>query len=367
MRKMGFRFRKSFKIAPGVRLNVGKKSMSVSMGGRGLRYSINSKGRRTASAGIPGTGLYYTTTTSSKPYKTNAYNRNAQLKAQIAEQEKMARIERNQLEISMFENRLEMIKSLHKEYDEPVDWNAAKNAPPPFASGEKGPNEKEAVELLENYKPSFMEKLFNRDEVKKQELYKKIVEARKKDLEEYKAWENVVELSKEVLEGNIDAYFKAIEEFAPLDDLAEFGSGFEFFAESPNYMEIEFDVHTDSVIPNEIKSLTKTGRLSLRKMPIKQYYDLQQDYICSCAIRIAKDILSLLPLDFVVIHANDDILDTATGHMKTQTLLSVRIDRETLNKLNLDLIDCSDAMHNFKHNMKFLKTKGLQPVEKIEA
>lgn len=57
---MGFRFRKSFKIAPGVRLNLNKKSTSLTFGGKGLHYTINSSGKKTASAGIPGTGLYYT-------------------------------------------------------------------------------------------------------------------------------------------------------------------------------------------------------------------------------------------------------------------------------------------------------------------
>lgn len=57
---MGFRFRKSVKIAPGVRLNFGKKSTSVSLGGKGARFTINNKGKKTASFGIPGTGLYYT-------------------------------------------------------------------------------------------------------------------------------------------------------------------------------------------------------------------------------------------------------------------------------------------------------------------
>ena len=57
---MGLRFRKSVKIAPGVRLNFGKKSASVSLGGKGARLTINNKGKKTASVGIPGTGLYYT-------------------------------------------------------------------------------------------------------------------------------------------------------------------------------------------------------------------------------------------------------------------------------------------------------------------
>lgn len=59
---MGFRFRKSFKIAPGVRLNINKKSFGLTIGKRGAHYTINSKGKRTTSIGIPGTGLSYTST-----------------------------------------------------------------------------------------------------------------------------------------------------------------------------------------------------------------------------------------------------------------------------------------------------------------
>lgn len=63
---MGFRFRKSVKIAPGLKINFGKKSTSVTMGGKGMHYTVSSTGRRTASVGLPGTGLSYSTTTSKK-------------------------------------------------------------------------------------------------------------------------------------------------------------------------------------------------------------------------------------------------------------------------------------------------------------
>ena len=59
---MGLRFRKSIKLAPGVRVNLGKKSASVSVGGKGARYTVSSTGRRTSSVGIPGTGLSYVET-----------------------------------------------------------------------------------------------------------------------------------------------------------------------------------------------------------------------------------------------------------------------------------------------------------------
>ena len=53
------RFRRSFKIAPGVRVNVGRRGVGVSAGVRGARVSVNSRGTKTTSVGIPGTGLSY--------------------------------------------------------------------------------------------------------------------------------------------------------------------------------------------------------------------------------------------------------------------------------------------------------------------
>lgn len=62
---MSLRFRRSMKLIPGVRLNFGKDSVGMSFGVRGARYTVNSKGRRTVSVGVPGTGLYDVTTLSS--------------------------------------------------------------------------------------------------------------------------------------------------------------------------------------------------------------------------------------------------------------------------------------------------------------
>ena len=62
---MSLRFRRSMKLMPGVRLNFNKNSVGLSLGVKGAHYTVNSKGRRTVSAGIPGTGLYSVETLSS--------------------------------------------------------------------------------------------------------------------------------------------------------------------------------------------------------------------------------------------------------------------------------------------------------------
>ena len=57
---MGYlRFRRSIRIAPGIRLNLGKRGISASVGVRGAHETFHISGRRTTSVGIPGTGVSY--------------------------------------------------------------------------------------------------------------------------------------------------------------------------------------------------------------------------------------------------------------------------------------------------------------------
>jgi len=53
---MALRFRKSFKIAPGVRINLSKSGISTSVGKKGMTANLSNRGTR-VTAGIPGSGL----------------------------------------------------------------------------------------------------------------------------------------------------------------------------------------------------------------------------------------------------------------------------------------------------------------------
>jgi hypothetical protein len=71
---MGFVFRKSVKIAPGIRLNFSKRGFGISAGVPGARLSVSSKGRVTGSTGIPGTGMRYTESVNLKSKKRSKNN-----------------------------------------------------------------------------------------------------------------------------------------------------------------------------------------------------------------------------------------------------------------------------------------------------
>lgn len=54
---MALRFRRTMKIAPGLRINLTKKGVSARVGPRGAGVTVGTSGS-TVSAGIPGSGLH---------------------------------------------------------------------------------------------------------------------------------------------------------------------------------------------------------------------------------------------------------------------------------------------------------------------
>lgn len=77
---MGFRVRKSFKIAPGVRMTVTPKSIGLSAGVKGARISANTSGRVTRTLSVPGTGISHVSSTGgsgSRPSASAARSRAA--------------------------------------------------------------------------------------------------------------------------------------------------------------------------------------------------------------------------------------------------------------------------------------------------
>lgn len=376
---MGLRFRKSIKIAPGVKLNLGSKSAGISIGTKGCRYSLNTSGRRTTTVGIPGTGLYYSHSSSgtkrsgskkksaSRSYTSAAYAQRAVIQQQ-KQQAKLEELQSNQLAVKEYENYIELIQNVHRECESPMNWRNIANSTEPFRKDDVGPEEREAIEAYENFKPNFIEKIFKKSgENRKAKLEAQLTEAKKKDTELYQSWEESVAFAKRILSGDIDAYYEAIATSNPFEDLVEFGSGFEFGTDTPDAIEIEFMVKSEKVIPEKSKSLTKTGKVSEKKLTKTAYYDMTQDYVCSCAIRLARELFALLPVNTVLVHATDRILNTATGHYEEPTILSVRFTRDRFMSTNFNKIDASDFTESFDYNMRFKKTGGFSPVERLSV
>ena len=327
---MGLRFRKSINICKGVRLNVGTKGLSVSLGTKGLHHTIHTSGRMTSTIGLPGTGLSYVKTSS---WKKKKKTENRKRISEETGQAKSTEMEKNERLVEEFNEMLEEIRSLHEEATAPIDWNEVKNAPSP---------KKEEDSLFSR----FFEAAEQQDSQQEDESILQ--------------WKADRELAERILQGDIDAYFEAVEAIQPFEKILDYGSDFELGTDIPDVIEVEFHARTSRVVPDRTLSLTPTGKLSTKAMTKTLHYDIAQDYICSCVLRVAREMFAILPVKQVLVHVEDEV------DGKNETVLSVLFDRRHFEELDLENLDPSEALQEFECHMDFKKTQGLKPVERVD-
>lgn len=306
----------------------------------------------------------------------DAVRRQRELEKRRVAYEKMQALEQAAYDVEVYENYLDRITSLHKDCISNYDWEAISQKKPPKVPEKKAGREIEARSGLEGYKPSFIDKLFKLENKKRKKLIDILDNAIKDDATENKQLEEdyknelieyteLIDLAKRILQGDTQAYKKAVEDLEPLSEISEIGSKLDFAFVSKEKMIVTMAVHEAKVVPKESKSLLKSGKLSTKDLPIGKYNELYQDYVCSSSLRVAREMFGLLPVDEIIIHSKSKLLSKTTGRIEDQVILSVRYIRETMKTISFENINPSDSMSNFIHNMGFKKSQGMSVVEAL--
>lgn len=306
----------------------------------------------------------------------NARRRQRELERQQKEYEKMQELTRARFEVNRYENRIEVLLSVHKECGNVWNWQKLKNSRPPKKPTLSHSNESVAKMYLDNFEPGFFTKLFRLTEkrlAKLQDAVKAAIiedetdykNALKQYEEDYKSWKETRDLAEKICAGDAAAYVEAVKEINPFSEISQLGSSVKFTIIDASVIEIELKPNSEKVIPSEIKTLLKSGKLSVKKMPGGQFNELYQDYVCSCLIRVSREIFALLPVEMAILHVSAQLLNSKTGYKEDCTIVSAAVPRKTIESLNFEKIDPSDSMGNFVHNMTFKKQKGFEAVEKI--
>lgn len=187
----------------------------------------------------------------------------------------------------------------------------------------------------------------------------------KKYLEELEDWQLLQKLTKGLEKKDSQSYQDALQYFDPFSDIEELGTRIEFSI-SDNQVDVNVHINSEEVVPSYELKQTAKGQLSKKDMAKGKFNELYQDHVCSSIIRVSRELFAYLPLDKARVNAIGQVLNSETGHLKESPILSVVMVSKTIKSLNMEAIDPSDSMRNFVHNMKFSKTKGFSPVEKVE-
>ena len=355
---MSFRFRKSINLGKGFRVNIGKSGGRLSFGGQGFRQSISTAGTARTTFGIPGTGLSYSKSFSAK----KLLGKKEPLFEKVSEGSGLS----PQQEVEAFTSAIALITGLHTETDYPqdLDWNEVLKEEPPFGKGEDGPNTVEAKQVMEQNKPGFFKRLLGGGAIMTA-LENNVEQAKKLDQELLKQWENNKVIAGKVLTKDTEGYMNAVEDLRISEELSQYIRSLDLEAVDEDTVSVDMTLSITDFIPEEYKTLTPTGRLSVKKYTKTDYYEIASRYVAGAVFRVARDLFVLFPIADTYIHVTEEDKNPYTGKKEKKLILSVKIERSELEKLSIENLDPFEALVNFHHEVDFGKTSGFDKVEKV--
>ena len=110
-------------------------------------------------------------------------------------------------------------------------------------------------------------------------------------------------------------------------------------------LSVHFKVNSSQVL-RDIEHLPKTD-----------YNELLQDYVCGCAIRVARDLFALLPFRRIIIDAENSGDD----------ILSVEFTRDKMEGIDYSNVDASDFVCQFLYRMSFTLQGGFSKIVPLDA
>lgn len=308
-----------------------------------------------------------------------AQRRHRELQRFEKELEKLSAIEQARHEVESYENRIEILLSIHKEQAREWDWKLVEQQPPPLEPVRTGERGAAARAEAEAYKPTLLEKMFGGARKKEEALALELHQAITQDEQEFQsAWEqyqkDLIQCEEErrlataVLAGDQEAYVKVVREFSPFHEISELGSSVSFRIHSPKLVEVLLSVKGEEAIPSEVKTLSASGKVSRKAMPKARFQEIYHDYMAGCVLRVARETFGLLPVDTVIVTASADLFDSSTGRSADQPIISLALDRTTLCQLNFSRLDPSDAIQGLFHRGDFKvsrKTGAFAPIQPL--
>lgn len=299
-----------------------------------------------------------------------------ELQKQHAQLQKLEEGAHAAYEVECYNNLIARLTSIQAECGDTVDWHSIHDSSPPNEPTISHPREQAAQRQLDAFEPSWLDKLLRRGERKRDALTRALAEAHADDaagnerarsryISEIEEWKERRDLARRVLDLEPAALSDAVQELDPFSELQLLGSHVQMNFHSEGLAEVTLHVNGDDVVPKESKSLLKSGKVSVKRMATGQFWEIYQDYVAGAVLRVGRELCAAVPVRLVFITAVAVLLNSASGHLEEQPILSVKIPRDTLARLKFAALDPSDALSNFVHVAEFRRTKGLSPVRRL--
>jgi len=275
-----------------------------------------------------------------------------------------------------FENYVALLTTIHLDCGPARDWKANVIAAPPLEPMWVESESREAIarSALASYRPGFFEKLLGAHTGVISRLETAVYDARAADRDEWEraltahrealeAWSTQTRLTQGVLRLELNACRAALEQAGAFDELRTLRATVGLAAIEQAHAKLVHRIEDPEVVPRTEVALAASEKVAVRDMAAARRDVLFKEHVCSCALRIAREVFAALPVAGVSVHAELSRREAGGAQPSPTTILGVQFERTAFGQLNFDAIQPSAAIANFRHRMSFHSAIRLGVVE----
>jgi len=397
------RFQRRISLGKGLRLNLSKSGVGLSVGIPGLRYSIGPRGAG-MSVGIPGTGLSKRVSLSSNGHTTPvqiydfskvSIKMDEQGNISVTDEHGCSLEEPLLRKLKRTDHYKETIKALNQDLFDKIekekedfieiykgtpkiisenDWLAELKRIESEVSNKRyylcnKPSEEECrKELLEDATKKIHSIFFWTNAKKRQDYvnqnFSTYYSGQISNYETTKAFFEKEEakrindllnersvLTEKILPGDPEFILNSIDIL-----LQNFSLPIDFSIDyqlSPDkLLDIDIDLPELEDLPDSKASILKSGKISIKN---KTQTELKAEYakcVCGLAFYFSGYFFNISPkISTIVVSGYTQRIEKKTGQMKDDYIFSIKIDRTTVEQLNFEIIDPIDAFNRFEHQL----------------
>ena len=115
-------------------------------------------------------------------------------------------------------------------------------------------------------------------------------------------------------------------------------------------------------MPDRSVNMLQSGKASVKALTKTRVLELHRDNICSSAIRVALEFLQVLPIDAVEVVMHADLLNAATGHIRSEPVLYLRVAAQAISGLNLPRAEAVALVERLGGHYEWTKRDGLKAI-----
>jgi len=280
------------------------------------------------------------------------------------------RPEASSSEIDALNARIAALTECHHVVYDPTDWAAVAARGEVERPTRSNINEAAARKALTSYRPGLWDRLLGLDQDRRRALVAKVAEAASRDEAAFRAARKIadthnaeVEFAMRLIELDVKTIERSLIEHTTLDDIGPAIEGVRLHVPAKGRLVARVAGLELEDMPDEEVEVTAQGKAVFRPMSRAGMAQLHRRNVCSAALRVAAEVLSAAPVEWVEVVVECDIVDRISQEVNRAQILHVKIGHRALTELTLDKLDPVEAVKGFGARMDWSASEGFAPVD----